>query len=175
MTEPQPEAIIPLQAPQVVQPYQPPKRKWYKMSPETKGKMRAIKAVLGGILSYFVIRITVPLTEDIMLSTMSMQWKLLALQMLPMIAMAISTMIIYIFGNNEQTQTPRQQVGGYVQQGSQYLQGGIQQGAQIGTGIVQQGTTQLTQAIPVPVQAPIPAPTPTTTPTTVVPKIEPTP
>ena len=32
----EPEAVIPLQTPQVVQPYQPPKRKWYKMSPETK-------------------------------------------------------------------------------------------------------------------------------------------
>jgi len=158
------------------EPIPAPKRKWYQMKPETKGKIRAIKAVLGGILSYFVIRITVPLTEDIMLSTMSMQWKLLALQMLPMIAMAISTMIIYIFGNNEQVQSPQQQIGGYINQGAQYGQGVIQQGAQYGTGMIQQGATQVTQAIPtVPVPVTQPAPTTIVAPTTTTePKVEPT-
>jgi hypothetical protein len=199
MNETQPE---PVQAP-VTQPIpQIPKRKWYKMSPETKDTLWEIKWLLCTFFTVAFSQILQPLLTEIMESEMKTIWKTYSSILLPILIITIVGMINRIAQGkrqnhiSQQMQQPQgmgiqQQLQGYGQQGMQYAQQGVQvgqqyvqQGAQYGQNLIGTGATQLQGVVqqipqqipPAPtVQVAIqPAPTPGTT-TATTPDTEPQP
>lgn len=191
MSEPEP---IPVQAP--IQPniiQSIPKRKWYKMSPETKDTIWEIKWLLCTFITMALTQILQPILLEIMESDMKPIWKTYGSILLPsaiLIGIGIINRIAQGKKKNhisQQMQQPQgmgiqqqlqgygQQGMGYVNQGAQYGQQYMQQGAQVGTNLINTGATQLNQAI-APIVQPTPVPlvtTPTVAPTT-EPKVEPT-
>ena len=190
MSESTPE---PVQTPQIPQLVQPVKRKWWKMSSETKQMIGEVKYLIGTFVVLCLTQLLQPLLQEIMESEMKATWKTWSSIVIPAGLGIIIAIIMKIVQGKRQYHPEQQQYGQmpqqyaqqgqqYIQQGAQYGQGLINQGATMGTNLINQGGQQLqgviqtgVQAIPqVPQSAPVPVatPTPTPSPAPTEPKVE---